>query len=92
MTVQLAIRVDDEVAKSLDLLVPERFPNRTEAIRAALDEFLDRQRRLEIGRKIVAGYERIPPSEMSEAVAFSARRTAEQLDEWDWSDDDTEAG
>jgi predicted transcriptional regulator len=92
MTVQLAIRVDDDVARSLDSLVPDRFPNRTEAIRTALEEFLDRQRRIEIGRRIVAGYERIPAGEVSDVAAYSAKRTAEQLDDWDWSDDDTQTG
>lgn len=92
MTVQLAIRVDDRVAADLDSLVPARYANRTVAIRAALDEFIDRERRAEIGRQIVAGYKRFPPGELHDEVAAAAQRSVAQLDDWDWDGDDAGAG
>jgi Arc/MetJ-type ribon-helix-helix transcriptional regulator len=87
MTVQLAIRVEDEMAAGLDALVPERYANRTEAIRAALAEFIERERRAEIGRRIVAGYERVPAGELSDAVASAASKLTGSIEPWDWSEE-----
>jgi Arc/MetJ-type ribon-helix-helix transcriptional regulator len=87
MTFQLAIRIDEQLASELDALVPDRYPNRTEAVRAALAEFVDRERRAEIGRQIVAGYDRIAPGELSETVAVAADHAAARLEPWEWSDE-----
>ncbi len=86
MTIQLAIRVDDQIAAEIDLLVPGRYANRTEVVRAALNGLLDREHRAEIGRRIVAGYQNTPPGELSEAVAVAARHQNENLEPWDWAE------
>jgi Arc/MetJ-type ribon-helix-helix transcriptional regulator len=56
MAIQLAIQVDKCTAEEIDRLVPGRYANRTEVVRAALYGLLDREHRAEIGRWIVAGY------------------------------------
>ncbi len=90
MTIQLAVRVDDDVAAAMDALVADdRYPNRTEIVRAALATLLDAERRAEIGRRIAAGYERIPDSgEFTQLHRSAARRTLADLEPWDWSGDD----
>ena len=61
MTQQLAIRIAEELAAGLDDLVERgRFATRTEAVRAAIGELIDRERREVIGAAIVLGYERHP--------------------------------
>jgi Arc/MetJ-type ribon-helix-helix transcriptional regulator len=61
MTQQLAIRIAEELAVGLDDLVERgRFATRTEAVRAAIGELIDRERRAAIGAAIVLGYEKHP--------------------------------
>ncbi len=61
MTQQLAIRIAEELAEGLDELVKRgRFDTRTEAVRAAITDLVDRERRGAIGEAIVAGYQRQP--------------------------------
>ncbi len=76
------------------LVAVDRYPNRTEIVRAALAALLDSERRADIGRRIVAGYERIPDSgEFTQIHRSAARRILDDLEPWDWgSDDDTIAG
>lgn len=44
MTVKITFKVEDEKARELDGVVEERFKHRSEALREALDRFLDDQR------------------------------------------------
>jgi Arc/MetJ-type ribon-helix-helix transcriptional regulator len=62
MTTQIALRLDDEQVKQLDHLVVswDDLQNRSEAIRIAIQEFVDRRTRNEIDRQIVEGYTRLP--------------------------------
>jgi len=61
MTQQLAIRIAEELAEGLDELVKRgRFDTRTEAVRAAISDLVDRERRGAIGEAIVVGYQRQP--------------------------------
>ncbi len=61
MTQQLAIRIAEELAEGLDDLVKGgRFATRTEAVRAAIGELIERERRAAIGAAIVLGYEKHP--------------------------------
>ena len=61
---QLVTRVDDSVVDALDELVASGVcVSRSEAVRVALDRFIDRHRRDQIGAQIVEGYRRIPQTE-----------------------------
>ena len=58
---QIVVRVNDELAAQLDALVEDGVvASRSEGVRRAIDRFVDEQRRAEIGRQIVEGYERVP--------------------------------
>ena len=88
MTRQLAVRVNDQVAAEMDALVArDEFPNVTEIVRAALDEFLDRARRQYIGRQIVAGYRRIPAGdELDDLLEAGGRDLEGSLEPWSWDE------
>jgi Arc/MetJ-type ribon-helix-helix transcriptional regulator len=62
MTTQIALRLDDDQVQQLDHLVFtwDDLQNRSEAIRIAIEEFVDRRTRSEIDRQIVEGYTRFP--------------------------------
>ena len=63
MTQQLAIRIAEELAIGLDELVKRgRFATRTDAVRSAIGDLIDRERREAIGAAIALGYERHPES------------------------------
>lgn len=58
---QLVTRIDDELTGAIDQLVAEGVvANRSEAVRLALQELVDRHRRAEIGRAIIEGYDAVP--------------------------------
>ena len=59
---QIALRLDDEQVKQLDHLVFswDDLQNRSDAIRIAIQEFVDRRTRSDIDRRIVEGYRRFP--------------------------------
>ena len=58
---QLVTRVDRELVEAVDQLVAEGVvASRSEAVRMALYQLVDRHRRAEIGRAIVAGYQAVP--------------------------------
>ncbi|MGH8931528.1 MAG: ribbon-helix-helix domain-containing protein [Egibacteraceae bacterium] len=83
MTSQLALRIPDELAQQLDGLVAEgRFATRTDAVREAIRELLDRERRRRIDEAIVAGYRRIPPTEEEERWAAAAGRDMIAEEPW----------
>lgn len=64
MTTQLAIRIDDSDAQELDEVVRTgRYATRTDAVRAAITDFLDRERRAAIGRQIADGYRAVPQTD-----------------------------
>lgn len=61
MAQQLVTRVDDDLADAVDRLVAAGLVgNRSEAVRMALEQLIDRHRRAEIGRAIVDGYQEHP--------------------------------
>jgi Arc/MetJ-type ribon-helix-helix transcriptional regulator len=62
MTTQIALRLEEEQVKQLDHLVFswDDLQNRSDAIRVAIQEFVDRRTRSEVDRQIVEGYTRFP--------------------------------
>jgi Arc/MetJ-type ribon-helix-helix transcriptional regulator len=70
---QLVTRIDDGLAQALDELIEAGvFSSRSEAVRAGLQELVDRHRRDLVGRRIRAGYEAKPQSEEESGWADSA--------------------
>lgn len=80
---QLVARVPDSVLTELDRLVAGgAFESRSDAVRAALEQLIDRHRRAEIGRQIVEGYLRIPETE--EELAWAEASGREMVAEEPW--------
>lgn len=80
MSEQIAVRIPDELAESLEELVAEgRFETKAEAIRSALQTLVDQERRRKVGELIADGYRRIPQDEDElEAARRAAIRSIEQ--------------
>jgi Arc/MetJ-type ribon-helix-helix transcriptional regulator len=80
MSEQIAVRIPDALAESLDDLVSEgRFETKAEAIRAALQTLVDQERRRKVGELIADGYRRIPQDEDElDAARRAAIRSIEQ--------------
>lgn len=73
MTTQLALRIPDELSHRLDELVTQgRYGTRTEAVREAIRELLDREERRRIDEAIVAGYRSVPTTAAEERWAEAA--------------------
>ena len=54
-------RVDDELATAVDELVEAgAVASRSDAVRVALEQLVDRHRRRIVGKQITAGYEAVP--------------------------------
>ncbi len=83
MSEQFAIRMSDELANSLDELVASgRFATRAEAIRTAIEQLLDTERRREVGRRIVQGYTDIPQTDAE--VAATTEAAVRSIEEEPW--------
>jgi Arc/MetJ-type ribon-helix-helix transcriptional regulator len=83
MSVQIAIRIPDTLAEELETLVSSgRFDTKADAVRSALEALVDAERRADVGRRIVEGYQRVP---QEDADVASARDAAERsIDEEPW--------
>ena len=78
MSIQIAIRIPNALAEQLDALVASgRFDTKADAVRAALEALLDAERRADVGRRIVEGYQRVP---QDEADVAAAHRRGDPLD------------
>ncbi len=78
---QVVARLDAQLLDELDALVERGVVgSRSEAIRLAIERLVDSERRSEIGRQILAGYERVPMSdeELDEASALTVAMIAEE--------------
>jgi Arc/MetJ-type ribon-helix-helix transcriptional regulator len=83
MSEQIAVRIPDTLAGSLDDLVSRgRFETKAEAIRAALEALVEDDRRRRVGELIAEGYRRIPQDDHD---LDAARRAAiRSIDEEPW--------
>lgn len=83
MPEQFAIRMSDELARSLDELVATgRFATRAEAVRAAVEQLLDTERRRDIGRRIAEGYRAVPQTDTEVAAATGAAIRSIEEEPW----------
>jgi Arc/MetJ-type ribon-helix-helix transcriptional regulator len=83
MSIQIAIRIPDALAEQLEALVASgRFDTKADAVRSALEGLLDAERRADVGRRIVEGYQRVPQDEADVAAAHQA--ATRSIDEEPW--------
>ncbi len=81
MPVQLVTRVPDDLAGEVDALVASGVgTTRSDVVRIALEQLIERHRRAAVGAAIVAGYGEHPPTEdeLAWAEASGARLIAEE--------------
>jgi Arc/MetJ-type ribon-helix-helix transcriptional regulator len=80
---QIVARIPKEVVEQLDELVSAgAFDSRSDAVREALVQLIDKLRREEIGRQIVEGYERMPETE--EELRWAEAATRRMIEEEPW--------
>ncbi|RIK09467.1 MAG: hypothetical protein DCC49_06370 [Acidobacteria bacterium] len=78
---QLVTRIDDSLLGAVDALVDrEIVSSRSDAVRRALEAYVDRVKRDLIGEALVVGYSRIPPDD----DLWSDRDTARMITEEPW--------
>jgi Arc/MetJ-type ribon-helix-helix transcriptional regulator len=80
MSEQIAVRIPDELADSLENLVSSgTFETKAEAIRAALERLVEAERRRRVGELVADGYRRIPQGDDDvEAARQAAIRSIEE--------------
>ncbi len=77
MSEQIAVRIPDGLAESLEELVASgRYETKADAVRSALESLVESERRRRIGGLIVDGYRRVPQDEQElEATTVAAIRS-----------------
>ena len=80
---QLVARIDAELLAQLDELVASGdAKSRSDAVRRALEEMIDRRRRRLIGETIAEAYRRIP--ETNDELRWAAESTRSMIAEEPW--------
>jgi Arc/MetJ-type ribon-helix-helix transcriptional regulator len=83
MSIQIAIRIPDALAEQLESLVKSgRFDTKADAVRSALEALLNAERRADIGRRIVEGYQRVPQDDVDVAAAHQAATRSIEEEPW----------
>lgn len=83
MSEQIAVRIPDELAESLEQLVESgRFETKADAVRTALEALIDAERRRRIGEVIADGYRRIPQDD--DEVRAATRAAIRSIHEEPW--------
>ena len=87
MTVQIALKLPEELAARLDALVSAGcFENRTQAIRTGIEAVVAQHERRRIDQALIDGYTAIPPGgldewgDLSAQLDAAARHTMARLD------------
>ncbi len=83
MSEQIAVRIPDGLAESLEELVTGgRFETKAEAIRTALEALVEAERRRGIGEAISNGYRRVPQDDDEVAAATGAAIRSIEDEPW----------
>jgi Arc/MetJ-type ribon-helix-helix transcriptional regulator len=83
MSEQIAVRLPHALASSLDDLVTGgRFSSRAEAVRAAIEQLIDGERRRRLGAEIAAGYRQMPQTDEEVAAATTAAIRSIEEEPW----------
>jgi Arc/MetJ-type ribon-helix-helix transcriptional regulator len=73
MSEQIAVRIPNELADLLaELVASGRFETKAEAIRVAIRDLVEGERRRAIGERIADGYRRTPQTDEEESAAAAA--------------------
>ena len=59
-----------------------RFDTKADAVRSALEALLDAERRADVGRRIVDGYQRVPQDDVDVAAAHQAATRSIEEEPW----------
>lgn len=81
MSPQLAVRLPEQLARSIDELVERgQFATRADLVREAIMALIEREQRLATGEAIANGYRRIPQTdeELDRATAAAVRSIHEE--------------
>ncbi|MEN8041471.1 MAG: ribbon-helix-helix domain-containing protein [Actinomycetota bacterium] len=79
----VAIRLPDDILERLDELVrPDGYATRTEAIRRAIEVLLDAHEQAAIDREIVDAYTRMPQTAEEVAIAKAATKALVEEEPW----------
>jgi len=80
---QLVTRIDDDLARDLDALVAEGVvESRSDGVRTALRELIDRHRRRRIAEETIAAYTAQPQTEQE--VGWADEATVRMIEEEPW--------
>jgi len=83
MSQQIAIRIPDALAAELESLVSSgKFETKADAVRTALETLIDTERRADVGRRIVEGYQRVPQGDADVAEAGHAASRSIEDEPW----------
>ena len=83
MSEQIAVRIPDGLAESLEELVSSgRFETKAEAIRAALEVLVEAERRERVGALIADAYRRLPQDDQE--VEAATRAAIRSIHEEPW--------
>jgi Arc/MetJ-type ribon-helix-helix transcriptional regulator len=83
MSEQIAVRIPDALAESLeDLVSSGRFETKADAIRTALEGLVEAERRRRIGQAIADGYQRVP--QVDDEVAAATRGAVRSIRDEPW--------
>jgi Arc/MetJ-type ribon-helix-helix transcriptional regulator len=83
MSEQIAIRIPDALAESLQELVETgRFETKADAVRTALEALIDGERRRRIGEVIAEGYRSLPQDD--DEVRAATRAAIRSIHEEPW--------
>ncbi len=83
MTTQIAVKLPDELVTAIDRLVDDgRFPNRSAAVRRALDDLVAANERATIDRAFARGFRSVPETE--DELADATRLAVESINDEPW--------
>ncbi len=80
---QLVTRIPERLAEAVDRLVQDgAVRSRSDAVRLGLQALVDAHLHAAVGRRIVEGYERIPPGDELDGWADAAGRALIEAEPW----------
>jgi Arc/MetJ-type ribon-helix-helix transcriptional regulator len=83
MSQQIAVRIPDEMAESLEDLVERGvFKTKADAIRSGLERLIEAERRRRVGELIADGYRRVPQDDGD--VQAATRAAIRSINEEPW--------
>ena len=82
---QFVTRLDGSLADAVDALVEAGVvASRSDAVRQALEDLVDRHRRAQIAESIVEGYTRLPQADSGDDVSWPDAATVAMIGEEPW--------